>query len=239
MLIKWNKPKCCVVVVQSPSYVWFFATQWTAFCHARPPSPSPFPEVCPSSCPLHQWCHSIISSSDTFLSFCPQSFPALVSFPMSWLFTSDDQNNGASASASVLSMSIQGWFPLRLTGLISLLLKLLSGEFSSTVVQRYQLFGICLLYDPAVSTIYDQWKTITLTIRIFVGRVIMSLLFNTLSRFVIVFQPRNSRHDFMAAVTICSDFRAREEEICHYFHLFPFYLSWSNGVRYHDLSFCF
>ena len=237
MLIKWNKPKCCVVVVQSPSHVWFFATQWTAACQASQSltiswSLPKFMSIA-SVMPFH---HLIVWH---FLSFCPQSFPALVSFPMSCLFTSDDQNNGASASASVLPMSIQGWFPLRLTGLISLLLKLLSGEFSSTVVQRYQLFGICLLYDPAVTTIYDQWKTITLTIWIFVGRVIMSLLFNTLSRFVIVFQPRNSRHDFMAAVTICSDFRAQEEEICHYFHLFSLYLSWSNGVRYHDLSFCF
>ena len=66
-------------------------------------------------------------------------------------------------------------------------------------------------------------KTIALNIRIFVGRV-MSLLFNTLSRFVIAFLPRSKSSDFMAAVTIRSDFGAQEEEICYYFHLYTFYL---------------
>ena len=88
--------------------------------HARPPCASPSPEVCPSSCPLHWWCHPAISSSDALFSFCPQSFPASGTFPMSQLFMPDDQNTGVSASASVLPRSIQGWFPLRLTGLISL-----------------------------------------------------------------------------------------------------------------------
>ena len=109
--------------------------------HTRPPCPSPSPEDCPSSCPLHWWCHPTISSSDAFFSFCPQSLPAPVTFPMHWLFTSGDQNTGASASASVLPMSIQGWFPLRLTGLISLLSMGLSGVFSRTPVQRHQFFG--------------------------------------------------------------------------------------------------
>ena len=109
--------------------------------HIRPPWPSPSPEVCPSSCPLHWWCHPAISSSDTLFSFCPQSFPASGTFPMSRLFASDDQNTGASASASVLPMSIQDWFPLRLTSLISFLSKGLSGVFSSTTVRRHQFFG--------------------------------------------------------------------------------------------------
>ena len=78
-----------------------------------------------------------ISSFDTFF-FCPLSFPASGTFPMSHLFTSDDWNSGA--SASVLPMSIQGWFHLRLTGLISLLFKGLSGIFSSTTVWRHQFF---------------------------------------------------------------------------------------------------
>ena len=90
--------------------------------HTRPPWPSPSPGSCPSSCPLHQWCHPAISSSDApFL--CPQSFPASGTSPMSQLFTSDDQNTGASALESVLQTSIQSWFPLRLTGLMSLLFK--------------------------------------------------------------------------------------------------------------------
>ena len=77
---------------------------------------------------------STISSSDTLWSFYPQFFPASVTFTMSQLFASDDQNTGASVSASVLPMSIQGSFPLRLTGLISLLSKGLSGVFSITTV---------------------------------------------------------------------------------------------------------
>ena len=75
----------------------------------------------PSSCPLYWWSHPAISSSDALFSFCPQSFPTSGTLPMSQLFISDDQNTVASASASVLPMSVQGWFPLRLTGLISLL----------------------------------------------------------------------------------------------------------------------
>ena len=85
--------------------------------HTRLPCPSPSPGVCPNSCPLHQWCCSAISSSDTIFSFCPWSFPASGTFSMSCLFASDGQNTGASASASVLPMNIQGWFPLGLTGL--------------------------------------------------------------------------------------------------------------------------
>ena len=110
--------------------------------HARPPWPSPSPEVFPSSCPLHWWCHPATSSSDTLFSFCPQSFPASRTFPMSRLFPSNDQNTGASASASILPTSIHGWFPLRLTGLISLLSKGLSRVFFSTTVLRHQFFGV-------------------------------------------------------------------------------------------------
>ena len=72
------------------------------------------------------WCHSAISSSDALFFFCPQSFPATGTFPMSWPFASDDQNTGASTLASVLPMSIQDWCPLRLTGLISLLYQYIS-----------------------------------------------------------------------------------------------------------------
>ena len=110
--------------------------------HARPPCPSPSPGVCPSSCSLHWWCCPAISLCDALFSFCLQSFPASGTFPMSRLFTSNDQNTGASALASVLPMSTQGWFLLRLTGMISLLSKGLSGVFSSITVSRHQFFGI-------------------------------------------------------------------------------------------------
>ena len=107
---------------------------------SRPGLPSP--GVWSSSCSLNQWCCPANSSSDAFFSFCPQSFPASGTFPMSWLFESDDQNTGASASASVLLVPIQGWSSLRLTGLISLLSKGLPGVFSSTTVQRCEFFSI-------------------------------------------------------------------------------------------------
>ena len=99
------------------------------------------PGACSSSCPLSSWCNPTISSSVACFSSCPQSFPTSGSFPMSWLFTSGGQSIGASASASVLPKEIQGWFPLGLTGLISLLSKRLSRVFSSTTVQRHQFFG--------------------------------------------------------------------------------------------------
>ena len=105
--------------------------------HTRPVCPSS-PEVCPSSY-LVASSHLIILCP---LPLCPQSFPASRTFPMSQLFASDNQNTGVSASASVLPVSIQGWFPLRLPGFISLLTKELSGLFFSTTVWRHQLFGI-------------------------------------------------------------------------------------------------
>ena len=107
--------------------------------HARPPCPSPTLRVHPNSCPLSWWCHPTISSSVVPISSCPQSFPASGSFPMSQFFTS--QNIGVSASASVLPMNIQDWFPLGWTGWISLQSKGRSRVFSNTTVQKHQFFG--------------------------------------------------------------------------------------------------
>ena len=87
--------------------------------HTRPPWPSPSPGVCSNLCQLSWWCHPTSSSSVTPFS-CPPSFPASWSFPVSWLFASGGRCTGASASASVFSVNIQGWFPLGLTDLISL-----------------------------------------------------------------------------------------------------------------------
>ena len=108
--------------------------------HARPPCPSPTPGLYPNSWPLSRWCHPIISSSVVPFSSCPQSFPASGSFPMSQLFTSGGQSTGVSASASVLPMNIQDWFPLGSTGWISLQSKGLSRVFSNTTVQKHQFF---------------------------------------------------------------------------------------------------
>ena len=127
-----------LVVVQLLSCVWHFATR--RLLHDRLLCPPLSPGVCLNSCSLSWWCYLTISSS-AMLFFCLQSFPASWSFPMSWLFTSHGQNTGASASGSVLSMNIQGWFPLALTGLISLQSKGLSRVFSNTTVLKHQLFS--------------------------------------------------------------------------------------------------
>ena len=123
--------------------------------HTRLPCPSLSPKVCPSLCPLLRWCHPAISSSVSPFSSCHQSFPASETFPMSQLFTSDNQNTGVSASASLFPVIIQGWFPFRLIDFISLLSKELAQFFSSTTVRRHQLFGT-LPSLPALTTISDH-----------------------------------------------------------------------------------
>ena len=129
---------CCFCSVTN-SNVWLFVTTWTAAHQAF--LPLTISRSFPSSCPLTRWCHWTISSSVTLFSFCIQSFPVSGSFPMSWLLASGGQSIGASASASVLPMSIQGWFSLRLTGWISLLSRGLSRVFSNTTVWKHQFFS--------------------------------------------------------------------------------------------------
>ena len=111
--------------------------------HSTPglPVQAPTPRVHPNPCLLSQWCHPIISSSVVPFSFCPQSFPTSGSFPMSQLVVSGGQSIGVSASASVLPMNIQDWFPLGWTGWISLQSKRLSRVFSNTTVQKHQFSG--------------------------------------------------------------------------------------------------
>ena len=109
--------------------------------HTRPPCPSPPPGAYSNSCSLSPCCHPIISSSVIPFSSCLQSFPPSGSFPMSQFFASSGQSIGVSASASLLLMNIQDWFPLGLTGLISLQSKGLSRVFSTATVQKHQFFG--------------------------------------------------------------------------------------------------
>ena len=121
------------------SGVWIFATPWTAACQASLSITNSLrflklmyiDSVMPSN-------HLILCRSFS----CPQFPPASGSFPVSQLFKSAGQSIGTSASASVLPMNIQGWFPLGLTGLISLQSKGLSRVFSSTIVQKHQFFGL-------------------------------------------------------------------------------------------------
>ena len=110
--------------VQLLSPVWLFGTPWTAA--RRLPLPSETPRALSKSCPSSQWRNPTISSSLIPFFSCLQSFPASGSFPMSQFFESGGQSIGASASASVLPMNIQGWFSFGLTGLISLQSKGLS-----------------------------------------------------------------------------------------------------------------
>ena len=118
--------------------------------HARPPCPLPTSRVYWNLCPLSWWCYPTISSSVVPFSSCLQSFPASGSFLMSQFFISGGQSIGVSASASVLPMNIQDWFPLGWTGEISLQSKGLSRVFSNTTVQKHQLFSS--MYFTTVKT---------------------------------------------------------------------------------------
>ena len=125
--------------------------------HARPPCPSPTPGVHSNWCPLSQWCHPAISSSVIIFSSCLQSFPASGSFPVSQFFASGGRSIGVSASASVLPVNIQDWFPLGWTGRRSLGL---SRVFSNTTVQKHQFFCVQLsLYSNSHIPTWPLEKT--------------------------------------------------------------------------------
>ena len=141
--------------------------------YTRLPCPFLSPGVYSNSCSLSHWCYLTISSSATPLSFCLQSFWESGSFPVSQLFSLGGPSIGASASVSVLPVNIQGWFPLRLTSLISLQFRGLLRVFSSTTTWKLQLCGAQLLffkfynivivlpcinmYSPRVYTCSSSW----------------------------------------------------------------------------------
>ena len=151
---------CCSVVSDS--------LQPNGLRHARLPCPSATPGACSNSCPLSWWCHLTISYSVIPFSSGLQSFPASRSFLMSQFFASGGQSIGVSATASVLLMNIQDlfplvtqwcptlWFPLGLTGWISLQSKGLSRVFSNTIILKHQFFGAQFLYGPTLTSIYDH-----------------------------------------------------------------------------------
>ena len=139
--------------------------------HARLPCPSPSPGVYSNSCPLSGWCHPAISSSVVPFSSCLQSFPASGSFIMNQLFASGGQSTGASASASILPINIQGWFPLGLTGLIFLQPKGLSRVFSKHHNLKASILWHSAFFMDQLSHVYmTTGKTIVLTIWTFVGK---------------------------------------------------------------------
>ena len=150
--------------------------------HTRPSCPSSTLRVYSNSCALSRWYHPTISSSVIPFSSCLQSFPVSGSFPISQLFASGGQRIGTWASASVLAMNIQDWFPLGLTGWISLQSKGLSSVFSSSTLQKHQFFSTQLLLWSNSHICNYYWKNHSFDygpLWTFVGRV-MSLLFNTL-----------------------------------------------------------
>ena len=152
--------------------------------HSRLPCPSLSPGVFPNSHSLSWLYYPTISFSVTLFSSCLQSFSASVSFPVSQLFPSDGQNIWAS---SVLSMNTWGLVPLGLTGLISLLSKGLSRVFSNTIVQKHQFFGT----QPSLWSSCYTGKNHTFGY-LELCQQSMSLLLNTLPRFVIAFLPSNN-----------------------------------------------
>ena len=125
--------------------------------HPRLPCLPWYPGVCSNSYPLSWWYHPTISSSVTHFFSCPKSFPASGSFPMNQLFASSDQSIGASASASVFPVNIQGWFPWGLTDLISSLSKGLSRVFSSITIWKHQFFST-QPSGPNLTSLHDYWK---------------------------------------------------------------------------------
>ena len=166
--------------------------------HARPPCPSPTPGVYSNSCPSSWWYYPTISSS--VVPFCLQSFPASGTFLMSQFFASGGQSIGISASATVLPKNIQDWFPLGWTDWIFLQSKGLSRVFSNTTAQKHQFFGIHLsLWSNSHIRTWLLEKP-QLLYRPFLA---MSLLFNTLSRFVChsFSSKKQVSFNFMAAVT--------------------------------------
>ena len=160
--------------------------------HYRLLCPSLSPRVCSNLCPLSQWCYLTISSSATFFSFCFQSFPASRSFPLSRLFVSGGQSIGASTSAWVLSVNIQAWFPLGLTGLISLLSKGLWRVFSSTTVRSINSLAFNFLHCPTLMSVHNFWDNHSFDHRDICRQSDVAFFFNMLSRFVIAFLPRSN-----------------------------------------------
>jgi len=185
------------------------------------------PRVSSNSCPLNWWC-SLITSSCFPLLLSPQSFPASESFPMSPLFATGGQSIEASASASVLPMNIEGWFSLGLTGWIPLQSKELSKE--SCPAPQFNCLVLSLLYGPVITSKNDYWENHCFDYMTFVFKV-MSLLFNTLSRFVIDFLPRRKCLNFTATVTVHIDFGAQENKVFHCFYCFPIYMPWSDVLN--------
>ena len=199
---------------------------------ARLSYPSPTPRACLNSCPLSWWCHPTISSSVVPVSSCLQSFLAPGSFQF---FAS----GGKGIGVQIQHQSFQWIFRtdtfridwLDLLAVQGTLNSLLQHHSSNASILQHSAFFMVQLSHPYMIS----RKTTALTIQTFVGKV-MSLLFNTLSRFVIAFLPR-SKCLLISWLQSPSGVILKPKKVCHCFHFSPIYLPWSDGTGYHDLSF--
>ena len=224
--------------VQLLSHVRLFETPWTA---ARQASLS-----LTNSWSLHKLMSTELVMPSNHLILCrllllpPSIFPSIrvfssesglcIRWPKYWSFS-------FSLRPSLPLINIQDWFPLGLTGFISLRSKGFPRVFSNITVQKHQFFST----QPSLWSNSDicmtSGKTIALTIWTFAGKLI-ALLFNMLSRIVIVFLPRSKCLPIswlQSPSTMILE--PKGIKICHCFHFFHFYLPWSDGTRCHDLNF--
>ena len=221
--------------VQLLSCVWLFTMSWTAAHQAslsitnsqsfltlmtiKMVMPSNHLTLCHPRLPLP----SIFPSIRGF--FSESALP--IRWPKYWSFSFSI--SPSSGYSGLISFRIDCFDLLAIQGTLKSLLKHRSSKAS---ISQHSAFIIVQLSCSYITT----GKTIALTRQTFVGKGI-SLLFNMLSRLVIAILPRSKHLNFMATVTICSDFGAQENKVCHCFHWFPIYLPWSDGTRCHDLSF--
>ena len=223
-----------VFVVQLLGHVHLFATHGQHL--TRLPYPSSSPEACSNWCPSSWWCHPTISSSVVPFSSCLQSLPASGSFLRSQFFASGNQNIGVSASASVFPANSQDWFPLGLTGLISLQSKELSKSLLYSLkasILWCSAFFMVQLSHPYMTT----GKTIVLTRQVFVSKV-MSLLLHMLSSFAIAFLPR-SKYLLISWLKSPSAviLKPSKTESLTVSIVSPSICHEANGTRQHDLRF--
>ena len=199
--------------------------------HTRPPCPSPTPEACSDLSPSSWWCYPTISSSVVNLSYV-QSFPASGSLPMSQFFTSDwsfSFNISPSKEYSGLISFRMDW--LDLLAVQGTLKSLLQHHSSKASILWCSAFFIVQLSHPYMTT----RKTITLTRRTFVGKV-MCLLFNMLSRLVIAFRPRSKRLLISWLQSPSAIILEWKKNSLSLFHCFLVSLPWTDGTSCHNLS---
>ena len=171
------------------------------------------------------------------LLFLPSILPHIVSFPMSQLFASGDQSIGASASASVLPMNIQGWFPLGLTGLIPLIPRDSQESSPASQLKNINSSSPRLFYGPALTSVHDCWKNHSFNYMDLYQKSDVSAFYYAVWVCHNFSSKEQVSFNFMVLITVHSDFGAQENKVCHCFCCLAIYLPWSDGTRCHDLSF--